>query len=67
MKIHLPLALAPALLPSATAVTAIEFTYRAQLLKWLAIQPSFQTIIHPSGAANLPTAKVLLLRGEASI
>ncbi len=47
--------------------TAFELTYRAQLLEWLAVQPSFQLISHPASAPNLSTAKALLLRGKASL
>ncbi|MDX8409328.1 MAG: carbohydrate porin [Mariprofundales bacterium] len=47
--------------------TAFELTYHAQLLEWLALQPSFQLISHPASAPNLPTAKAILLRGEVSL
>jgi len=47
--------------------TAFEFTYKAQILSWFSLQPSFQIISNPASAPNLPTAKTIIIRGEADI
>jgi len=45
----------------------LELTYRVVATPWLAVQPSFQVIQHPSGDAAAPTVKAGLLRFEVTL
>jgi len=51
----------------AAAETAIELTYELVLNEWLHVQPSLQLILHPSGDAAVPAARVGLLRVRVDI
>jgi carbohydrate-selective porin OprB len=51
-------------LAPADAEIALEWTYRAVLTPWLALQPDFQYIIHPGGLISRPNAVVIGLRSE---
>jgi porin len=42
--------------------TAVELTYRSQVLPWLAIQPGVQTIFNPSADSTLDNAIVSIIR-----
>ncbi|GAX62606.1 carbohydrate-selective porin [Candidatus Scalindua japonica] len=42
--------------------TAVELTYRAQVLPWLAIQPGVQTIFNPGADSSLDNAVVSIMR-----
>jgi porin len=42
--------------------TAVELTYRAQVLPWFAIQPGVQTIFNPSADSSLGNAVVSIVR-----
>lgn len=44
--------------------TAIELTYRAELLPWLVVQPDLQYIINPSMDPSLDNALVAMVRTE---
>jgi porin len=55
---------AAASLTPADAEIALEWTYRAVLMPWLALQPDFQYIIHPGGLISRPNAVVIGLRSE---
>jgi len=44
-----------------------ELTYRAQIMPWLVLQPSFQWISNPGAVNTNPSIKVGLLRFEASL
>ena len=50
--------------PIASGEMVIEFTYRAQLTSWLAIQPDVQRIIHPGTSLAVEDATVLGSRIE---
>ena len=52
---------------SSRAETAVEFTYHAQLLDWLELQPSFQWIQHPGGDPALATAKAGMVRATITL
>lgn len=47
--------------------TAYEITYRFEVLPWLALQPDFQFVVHPSGNRNINDAQVGTLRVEISM
>ncbi|RMH62782.1 MAG: carbohydrate porin [Zetaproteobacteria bacterium] len=49
------------------AETAIEVTYDMAVTDWLHMQPSLQLILHPSGDAAVPAARVGLLRVRVDI
>jgi hypothetical protein len=51
-------------LAPADAEIALEWTYRAVLTPWLALQPDFQYIIHPGGLISRLNAVVIGLRSE---
>jgi porin len=38
---------------------AFEFTYQAQVTKWLTVQPDIQFIINPGGTHDLSNALVI--------
>jgi len=44
--------------------TAIELTYLTQINKWLAMQPSFQYVIHPNTTPSINNARTIQLRFE---
>jgi porin len=48
----------------ATGELAIEFTYRAQVTPWLAVQPDFQYVIHPGTDPLIGNASVFGTRFE---
>ncbi len=48
------------------AETAVELTYRAQLLSWLALQPDVQYVVNPGTVPGRPNAWVVGLRGEVA-
>jgi porin len=48
----------------ATGELAIEFTYRAQVTPWLAVQPDYQYIIHPGTDPLIENASVFGTRFE---
>ncbi len=45
----------------------VEFTYRAQLLSWLGIQPDLQWVLNPNTEPGRANALVLGLRAEAAV
>lgn len=46
---------------------ALEWTYRAVLTPWLAVQPDLQYVVHPGGRTDRSHALVLGLRLETSL
>jgi porin len=44
----------------------IELTYRAQVTRWLALQPDVQWVIHPGGSTAIDNALVLSLRASVA-
>lgn len=55
------------LVADARGETAIEWTYRAQVLRWLAVQPDLQWIVSPGMTADVSDAWVGGVRVEAAI
>jgi porin len=53
-------------LPSLTAETVLEATYKVQVAPWWSIQPDFQYIITPSAVVGSHNATVLGLRMNVS-
>jgi len=47
--------------------THMEFTYRAQILPWLAVQPDIQYVVNPGTDSALENALVLGVRIEAAL
>jgi len=52
---------------SDSSETAIELTYRAQLLPWMAVQPSFQRIMNPNMDKAVNDATVAAVRFEVAL
>lgn len=52
---------------SDSSETVIEITYRAQMLPWMAVQPSFQRIINPNMDQALSDATVAGVRVELAL
>ena len=48
------------------AESVFELTYLAQIASWLAIQPDFQCVIHPSTNAALSSARAFQIRFETT-
>jgi porin len=51
-------------IPVQNSEIAIELTYLTQINKWLAMQPSFQYVIHPNTAPAVNNARTFQLRFE---
>lgn len=51
---------------TSTSETAIEVTYLAQIVSWLAVQPDFQYVIHPNTDLTLRNGRAFQLRFEAT-
>lgn len=51
----------------ADSETAYEISYRFEVLPWLALQPDFQYVVHPSGNRDIDDAQVGTLRVEISM
>jgi len=51
-------------MPVQASETAIELTYLTQINKWLAMQPSFQYVIHPNTTPSINNARTIQLRFE---
>ncbi|MBT3354635.1 MAG: carbohydrate porin, partial [Candidatus Scalindua sp.] len=47
--------------------TAVELTYRAQVLPWLAIQPGVQTIFNPGADSSLDNGIISILRFQINL
>ncbi len=47
--------------------TAVELTYRAQVLPWLAIQPGVQTIFNPGANSSLDNGIISILRFQINL
>ena len=47
--------------------TAVEITYRAQILPWLAIQPGVQTIFNPGADSSLDNAVISIVRFQINL
>jgi porin len=50
--------------PATTAETALEVTYLAQIASWLALQPDFQYVIHPSTDPTVRNGRAFQFRCE---
>jgi porin len=53
--------------PAASAEVALEFTYRASILEWLAVQPDFEYIIDPGTDRTIPNACLFGIRFQVSM
>jgi porin len=51
----------------ADSETALELSYRFEVLPWLAFQPDYQYVINPSGNKDIPDAQIGTLRVEISM
>jgi porin len=52
--------------PMTRTETAVEFTYRARMTSWLALQPTLQRVVHPGFDPTLRNAWVASLRADVA-